>query len=80
MAGCASTKFSIVGENQYQLARISNGCAAGNPTAVLDQLRDESVKFCAGRKEVPVEIASSTEYGIPVVRCASATLTFSCKP
>ena len=80
LAGCASAQFSVVGKDEYRLAKMSDACAVGNPSSLLTHLREESVKFCAGRKEVPVEITSSSEMGIPAFRCTSALLTFRCEP
>lgn len=79
LAGCASTEFSVIAQDEYQLYRWSDACAAGSPAAVLDGLRAEAVKFCAARKERPVELAVETQYGIPVIRCADATLRFKCE-
>lgn len=79
LSGCASAQFSLVGKDEYRLTKMSDACAIGNPSALLNHLREESVKFCAGRKEMPVELTASTEMGIPVVRCTSATLTFRCE-
>ena len=79
LAGCAtSSQFSTVGED-FKLSKMSGGCAAGSPSAVLEDLRQEALKFCAGRKETPTEVTSTTEIGIPAIRCASASLTFRCK-
>ena len=78
MAGCASTQFEVVGKDEYRITRNSDACAAGSPESVLNHLRQEAIKFCAGRKEAPSEIRSSTELGIPVIRCASAELVFRC--
>lgn len=80
ITGCAATKFSIVGEDEYRLSKDSSACAAGSPQAVLTELRSEAAKFCAGRKHVPAETGQETEYGIPFLRCASASLTFRCSP
>lgn len=80
LTGCASTQFEVVGQDEYQIYRWSDACAAGSPTAVLEGLRAEALRFCAARKEVPVEVAADTQYGIPVVRCADATLRFRCQP
>lgn len=79
ISGCASTQFSTIGKEEYRLSKMSDACAIGAPSSVLSHLREESVKFCAGRKEVPIEIASSSEMGIPYIRCTSATLTFRCE-
>lgn len=80
LAGCATSQFSVVGKDEYKLTKNSDACAAGIPSSVLNHLRDEATRFCAGRKEVPIEIASDTEMGIPVIRCTSATLRFRCEP
>lgn len=77
LTGCAS-KFAVIGDNEYSLAKMSSACAAGSGDAVLEDLRQEALKFCAARNERPVELRSSSEYGIPVVRCASAELVFGC--
>lgn len=79
LTGCASTQFAVVGDNEYKVSKMSDACAAGSPSSALDALRQEALKFCAGRKETPVETSSSSEFGIPAIRCASATLTFRCK-
>lgn len=79
LSGCASAQFSSVGKDEYMLYKMSDACAIGVPSSVLNHLREEATKFCAGRKELPVEITSSTEMGIPVVRCTSATLRFRCE-
>lgn len=79
LAGCASSQFTVVGDNEYKVSKMSDACAAGSPSSALEALRQEALKFCAGRKETPVETSSSSEFGIPVIRCASATLTFRCK-
>lgn len=78
LGGCASSNFSLVGENEYKLAKNSDACAVGAPGSVLEDLRQEAIRFCAGRKETPVEVKATTEYGIPVFRCASAELVFRC--
>jgi hypothetical protein len=62
------------------LSKTSDACAIGSPSSVLNHLHDESVKFCAGKNEKPTEITSSSEMGIPYIRCTSATLTFKCVP
>lgn len=80
LSGCMGTQFSVVGKDEYRLFKMSDACAIGSPSAVLNQLRDESVRFCAGRKEAPVEVKSSTEMGIPAIRCTSAELIFRCEP
>lgn len=80
LSGCVSTQFSLVGKDEYRLTKNSDACAVGNPTSLLNFLREEALKFCSGRKEFPVEIASGTEMGIPAIRCTSATLTFRCAP
>lgn len=79
LTGCASTQFSQVGKDEYRLTKMSDACAVGSPESVLRFLRDEALRFCAGRKEVPVETEASSEMGIPVIRCTSATLTFRCQ-
>lgn len=80
LSGCASTQFLVVGKDEYRLTKMSDACAIGNPSSLLNYLRDEALKFCAGRKEMPVEITSDSEMGIPAIRCTSATLTFRCEP
>jgi hypothetical protein len=62
------------------LTKMSDACAIGVPSSVLNHLREEAARFCAGRKEVPIEIESSTEMGIPAIRCTSAILKFRCGP
>lgn len=79
LSGCASAEFSTVGKDEYRLTKMSDACAMGTPDSVLEHLRAESVKFCAGRKEVPMEVKSSTEMGIPAWRCTSAELVFRCE-
>lgn len=79
-AGCASTQFSLVGENEYRLSKASDACAIGSPDSVLAHIRQEAVRFCAGRKEAPVELSAETTMGIPAIRCTSATITFRCAP
>ena len=76
---CGSTEFSLVGKDEYRLFKMSDACAIGSPASVLAHIRQEAVKFCAGRKEAPVEISATTEMGIPAIRCTSATLTFRCE-
>ena len=78
LTGCASTHFAVVAENEYNLYKLSDACAVGSPSSLLDHLRQESVKFCAARKELPIEISSLTEMGIPAIRCTSASLRFKC--
>lgn len=78
VAGCANTQFEIIGKDEYRLTRNSDACAAGSPESVLNYLRQEAVRFCAARKESPIEARSTTEYGIPALRCASAELVFRC--
>lgn len=80
LSGCASAQFSLVGKDEYRLTKMSDACAIGSPSSVLNFLREEALKFCSGRKELPVEITSDSETGIPAVRCTSATLTFRCEP
>src|SRR5438128_708084 len=77
-SGCASTKFTVVGKDEYQLSKNSDACAVGSPDSVLRHLRDEAVRFCAGRREVPVETSATTEMGIPAIRCTSAKIIFRC--
>jgi hypothetical protein len=78
LSGCATTEFKTVDKDTYQLSKNSDACAAGAPSSALNHLKMEAEKFCAGRKEIPEEIESSTEIGIPYIRCASAKLTFKC--
>lgn len=73
-----STRFDVVGKDEYQLSKMSDACAAGTPSLTLDYIRQEAIRFCAARKQVPLELEATTEYGIPVIRCASATLRFQC--
>jgi hypothetical protein len=77
---CVSASFKAVGENEYQLTKMSDACAIGSPSSVLNHLNDESIKFCAGRKEKPEILSSDTTMGIPAIRCTSATITFKCVP
>lgn len=79
-AGCATTDFKDLGDDTYELYRFSDACAAGNPETVLATLRAEAAKFCAARKERPVEVSTETQFGIPIIRCADATLKFKCSP
>lgn len=79
LSGCATSDFSVVGDNQYRISKNSDACAAGSPEAVLGAVKQEATRFCASRKERPVEIRSDAEYGIPVLRCASAWMVFSCE-
>jgi len=80
LSGCASASFKAIGENEYQLSKLSDACAIGSPSSVLNHLNEEAAKFCASRKEKPVEISSDSTMGIPAIRCTSATLTFKCVP
>lgn len=80
LAGCASAQFQVVGNDEYTFSKMSDACAIGSPTSLLNHLREEALKFCAGRKETPVEISSSTEMGIPAIRCTSGILRFKCEP
>lgn len=77
--GCASIKFSANENNEYTMQKSSDACAAGMPSKTLDFLRQEAVKFCAGRKEITEEISTDEVIGIPIIRCAEATLRFRCK-
>ncbi len=79
LSGCVSTQFTSISENEYAFSKMSDACAAGSPTSLLNHLRGEAIKFCAGRKEIPIEISSSTEMGIPYVRCTSGILRFKCE-
>jgi len=78
LSGCATAQFSVVEKDVYQFYKMSDACAVGVPTSVLNHLKQEAVKFCAGRKEYPFEIESSTEMGIPAIRCTSAKIKFRC--
>jgi len=79
LGGCvAPTQFSVAGDD-FTISKMSGACAVGNPASVLEDLRQEAVRFCAGRKEVPKETDTKEVLGIPAVRCASAALTFQCK-
>lgn len=80
LSACATTEFRDLGGDTYELYRFSDACAAGNPETVLATLRAEAAKFCAARKERPVEVSTETQFGIPVIRCADATLKFRCSP
>lgn len=80
LAGCASVQFGVTDDHEYTMHKISDACAAGIPNQTLHFLRQEATKFCATRKEWVVETASETQFGIPLVRCASATLRFRCSP
>lgn len=80
MAGCTTSKFTLLDENEYQLEKMSQACSIGSTDAVLDELREEAVRFCAGRRERPVEIRASKLEPIPAIQCAVATLVFGCKP
>lgn len=80
LTGCASTQFTVSGKDEYTLTKASDACAIGSPSSVLNHLRSEATRFCATRKEVPVEIEASTEMGIPAIRCTTALLRFRCEP
>lgn len=80
LCGCASSNFKAISENEYELSKMSDACSVGSANSVLNHLREESSKFCAGRKEKPVEIRSESVMAIPALRCASATLVFKCVP
>jgi hypothetical protein len=80
LSGCAAAQFSVVGQDEYRIFKNSDLCAGGLPSTVLNEVRQEALKFCAGRKEMPVEISFSSEVGIPYFRCASAEVVFKCAP
>jgi len=79
LASCMGVQFKDAGDDTFSLRKISGACAAGNPEAVLEELRQEAAKFCAGRREKVREISADGKGGIPFVRCAEATLTFACE-
>lgn len=80
MAGCAGARFSTNDDGSFKLAKRSEMCALGSPNAVKQDLAMEAAKLCAMRREVPVEIESDSEYGIPYLRCASAWAVYRCEP
>lgn len=80
LAGCAQIKFAPEGDDKFRLTKNSDACAVGSPDAVKHELRNEAAKLCAMRREKPVEVESDGEYGIPWLRCASATAVFRRSP
>lgn len=80
LSGCAKTQFYAMDDDTYRLTKNSDACAIGSPDGVKGDLWMEATRFCAGRREFPVEISASGEYGIPYLRCASAELVFRCQP
>jgi hypothetical protein len=80
MTGCAQMHFQALPDDQFRLTKNSDACVIGSPDAVKGDLWMEAVKLCTLRRESPVEVESSGEYGIPYIRCASASLTFRCAP
>lgn len=79
LSGCASTDFSVVGNDEYRVQKVSDGCSVASSNWALTDLRAKALKFCAGRKETPQETAVETVTAIPFIRCASAALTFRCE-
>lgn len=79
LVGCSSLVFQETGNDEYAMYKVSDACAAGMPSSVLDYLRQEANKFCATRKEKVKEITSQTTVGIPMIRCADAMLKFKCE-
>lgn len=78
--GCATVKFTSMDDGAFKLTRNSDLCAVGSSDAIRPQLLNEASKLCAMRREVPVEIESGSEYGIPYMRCASAWAIYRCEP
>ncbi len=78
LSACASAEFKTVDKDTYQLSKMSDACAIGSPTSLLNHLKMEAEKFCAGRKESVEVIESSTKMGIPAIRCTSGILKFKC--
>ena len=73
-------KFLAHENDEYTIQKTSDACAVGIPSQTLDFLRQEAIRFCAGRKELVKEISSETVMGIPILRCTEAKLQFSCQP
>ena len=80
LTGCAQIKFAPEGDDKFRLTKNSDACAVGSPDTVKQELRNEAAKLCAMRREKPIEIESDGEYGVPWLRCASATAVFRCEP
>lgn len=80
LSGCAGARFSANDDGSFKLSKLSEMCVLGSPDAVKQDLAMEAAKLCAMRREVPVEIESDSEYGIPYLRCASAWATYRCEP
>ncbi|MEH6519320.1 MAG: hypothetical protein V7742_21800 [Halioglobus sp.] len=79
--GCTpSRNFSASENDVYSISQSAPLCAAASPSAILEDIRNQATEFCAGRKEVPVEVSHEMTGGITAVRCASATLRFKCDP
>lgn len=79
LVGCSSVVFHETGNDEYAMYKVSDACAVGMPSSILDYLRQEANKFCATRKEKVKEISNQTTVGIPIVRCADAMLKFKCE-
>lgn len=77
--GCMSTKFHVTGNDEYEVSKVSDACAGGFTSFLLEHLEQEAVKFCAVRKKTVVEVSRQAEVGIPFFRCASASLKFRCE-
>ncbi|MFT6288853.1 MAG: hypothetical protein ACJA09_003618 [Alcanivorax sp.] len=79
--GCTpSRNFSASEDDIYSISQSAPLCASVTSSKILEDIRNQAAEFCAGRKEVPVEVSNEMIGGITAVRCASATLRFKCDP
>ena len=79
LSGCHTIQFSSNDQDEYQVSKVSNACAAGRMDSLVTELRAEASKLCAMRKEKVVDLEVTGQDGIPFVRCGQASLKFKCE-
>lgn len=79
LAGCSSGIVQME-ENTYMLSEKAGGCGFATASGQEAQAYKKANKFCAAKGMHVETISSTTNKGIPFVRCASATLKFKCVP
>jgi hypothetical protein len=78
VAGCASSGVVPADKGSFMLTKVSAACGYGSPDALKTDLYREAGTHCSGQGKQLETVDFAGVQGIPVVRCASATLNFRC--
>ena len=78
VAGCASSGVVPADKGSFMLTKVSAACGYGSPEALKTDLYREAGAHCSTQGKQLETVEFTGTQGIPVVRCASASLNFRC--